>query len=146
MPVFAVPILAVLGKVLCNETVAVAPNGLHDAGPWVPDADVARFARPRRNFLPVFINNDRVDSRHARTSASRLHGIDRGLGAAQESSVFGLPPGVDNHRLTFTHYLVIPAPDFGFDRLSHRRHVLEMVVVLVGLVVTRFAQHANGGR
>ena len=41
--------------------------------------------------------------------------------------------------------LVVPAPDLGLDRLAHRGHVLEVVVVLGRLVRADLAQHPDGG-
>ena len=87
-----------------------------------------------------------IDSRHPRARAARLHGIERRFGAAQEAAVLGLPPGVDDHGLAFADGFVVPAPDFGLDGFAHRGHVLEMVVVLGGFIVTGLAQHANGRR
>src|ERR1035438_4919756 len=137
-PIFAAGILAVFPVVLGDETIAIAPDGLHDPGPGIPYADVAGLVRSSRDLLPVFVNNHRIDSRHTWARASRLHGIDRRLGAAEESSVFSLPPGVDNHCLTFAHNVVIPAPDLGLDGFADCGHVLEMVVVLGGFIVTGF--------
>ena len=119
---------------------------MHDSRPRIANADIARFVGPGRDFLAIFVNNRRIDSWHPWACTPRLHGIDGGLGAAEEASVFGLPPGIDNYRLTFAHYIVIPAPDLGLDRLSHCSHVFEVVVVLGGFIVTGLAQHANGCR
>ena len=40
---------------------------------------------------------------------------------------------------------MIPAPDFRLDGLADGGHVLEAVVVFLGLFGARFAKHANGG-
>ena len=63
----------------------------------------------------------------------------------EEAAGFGLPPGVDDDGFTFTDHFVIPAPDFRLDGFADRGHVLEAVVVLLGLVGAGFAQHADGG-
>ena len=55
-----------------------------------------------------------------------------------------MPPGVDNHRLTLADGFVVPAPNLGLDGFTHCGHVLEVVVVLGGFIMTGFAQHANG--
>jgi hypothetical protein len=61
--------------------------------------------------------------------------------------VLGLPPGVDDDGLALAHDVVIPAPHVWLDRLAHGRHVLEAIVVLLGLVGTELAEHADrGGR
>src|SRR5208337_1331078 len=121
----------------------VTPDGLHDPWPGISDADVPRFPRTGVHFLSHFIEDHGVDARHAWARASRLHRIKRRLGGAQEPSVFGLPPCVHDHRLTFAYRLVIPAPNLRLDGFSHGGHVLEMVVVLVGFIVTGLAQHTD---
>ena len=74
-------------------------------------------------------------------------GCRRGQGAAEEAAVLGLPPGVDDGRLALADLGVIPAPDLGLDRLAHRGHVLEAVVVLLRLLRADLAQHPDrGGR
>ena len=65
-------------------------------GHGLSDADVARFPRARFHFLALFVVDDRVDAGHARPGAARLHQVERGLGAAEESAVLRLPPRVDD--------------------------------------------------
>ena len=55
-----------------------------------------------------------------------------------------MPPGIDDDGFLFAHRLVIPAPHLGLDRLPHRGHVLEVVVVLLRFIRSEFAQHSNG--
>src|SRR5260370_41332126 len=81
-----------------------------------------------------------------RGRTSWLHRVQCGQGAAQKSSVFGLPPRVDDDGLAFTDDLVVPPPHLRFDGLTHRRHVLEVIVVLLGLVRPCLTQHADGCR
>ena len=97
------------------------------------------------NFLALFIINNGVDPRHAGAGTSRLHALKSGHGAAKKASCFGLPPGVDNSRFALPDHLVVPPPHLGFDGFSHRGHVLEVVVVLGGLIRTRFSEHPYGG-
>ena len=44
LPFLAVGVLAVFSVVLSDEAIAVAPDGLHNAGPGIANADVSRFA------------------------------------------------------------------------------------------------------
>ena len=50
-PVGALPILAVLLVVLPHEAVVVLPDGLHEAGPRIPNADIAGFPGTGRELL-----------------------------------------------------------------------------------------------
>ena len=56
-----------------------------------------------------------------------------------------MPPGVYDYRFVFAYYFVIPAPDVGLDGFAYRGHVLEVVVVFLGLIEAGFAEHADGG-
>src|SRR5580704_2314088 len=139
MPVLAAGILAVFLVVLRYEAVAIAPNGLHDSGPRIANANVSRLARAGMHFRSRFVDDDGINPWHTGASASRLHGIKRRFRAAQEASVFGLPPGVTNHRLAFADCVVIPTPNLRLNRLAHRSHMFEMVVVLGRFIGTSFA-------
>src|SRR5450755_2097766 len=139
-------VLAVLRVVFLDEAVGVAPDGLHDSGPRISDADVSGNSRAGGNILPILIVDDRVDPGHARTSASRLHGIQSWLGTAEETTVLGLPPRINNDGLALAYDIVVPLPDRWFYRLSDRRHVLEMIVVFLRLFRTSLPQHADRGR
>ena len=98
-----------------------------------------------QNFLAFFIPDDRINSEARGARAAGLHGIQRGLGGAEEAAGFRLPPGVHDDGFAFADHFVIPAPDFRLDGLADRGHVLEAIVVFLGLVGAGFAQHANGG-
>src|SRR5271165_5526662 len=144
MPVLAVAILAVFSVILLDEARAITPNGLHDPWPGIANADVPCLPRTGGHILSHFVDDGGVDARHPWARASRLHRIQGRLGAAEEASVFGLPPCVHNHCLTFANRFVIPAPNLWLDGFSHRGHVLEMIFVLGGFIVTGFAQHTDG--
>ena len=145
-PVFALRILAVFFVVLIDEAFRAAPDRLHDAGPWIANADVSRFAGAGFDFFSVFIPDDGIDAEDGGAGAAGLHGIERRLRAAEESARFGLPPGIDDDRFAFADRFVIPAPDFRLDRLADRGHVLEVIVIFFRFVAAGFAQHADGGR
>ena len=100
---------------------------------------------PAFTSFSVLVPDDGINAKDRRTRAAGLHGIERGLCAAEEAAGFGLPPRVDDDRFAFAHDFVIPAPDFRLDRLAHRGHVLEVIVVFFRLVAAGFAQHADGG-
>src|SRR5207302_5660506 len=146
-PVLAFGVLAVTRVVHAHEAVRISPDGLHDAGPGIADADVARLARTGLQFLRFIVVDHRMDARDAGTRAARLHLVDSRHRAAEEAAGFRLPPGVHDHRLFLADDVEVPLPDLGFDGLADGCHVLEAVVVLSGLVRTVLAQRADrGGR
>src|SRR6267143_1908719 len=144
-PVLALGILVVLFVVLRDEALGVAPNGLHDARPGIPNADVAGVSRACFNFISFLVPNDRIDAEDRRTGAARLHQVECRLGAAEEASGFRLPPGVDDDRFALANDSVIPLPDFRLDRFADGGHVLEVVVVIFRRIAAGLAKHANGG-
>ena len=141
-PVLAVGVLAVFGVIGVDVALPISPDGLEAAGPGVADADVAGDARSRRDLLGVIVVDHRMDAGHGGAGASRFHRLQRRQGRAQEAAGLGLPIGVDDDRLALADDIVIPLPHQGLDRLAHRRHVLEVVVVLRRLVGAGLAQHA----
>src|SRR5215470_1404449 len=144
LPLLALGVPTILRVILTGETVGVAPNRLHDAGPGITDANVSRGVGASFDFLSILVPDDWVNSQHRRARAAGLHGIEGRLRRAEEPASFGLPPGVHNYRFAFANDVVIPLPDFRLDGFADGGHMLEMVVVLFGLVGTGFAQHANG--
>src|SRR2546430_13011823 len=110
-PVLALRILVVLFVVLIDESLRVAPNGLHDARPGIANADVTGLSRAGFYFIAFFVPNDRVNAEYCGTCAAGLHGIESRLGAAEETAGFRLPPGVDDDGFAFTNDVVIPLPD-----------------------------------
>src|SRR5258708_28879327 len=145
-PVFALRILVVFLIILENKALAIAIDRLEDSRPWIANTDVPGLARAGFYFLCVLIKDDGINSRNRRTGAAGLHGIERGLGAAQEAAVFGLPPGVHDHGFAFADNLVIPLPHCRLDRLADRGHVLEVVIVFLRFFRTSLAPHAGGVR
>src|SRR5438874_2509109 len=145
-PILAFRVPAILSVILTGETVGVSPNGLHDARPGIADADVSGHVRAGFDFLRFFVPNHRINSQRRRACAAGLHRIERGLGGAEESSRFGLPPSVHDDGFAFADDVVIPLPDFRLDGLADRGHVLEMVVIFFRFFCAGFAQHANRGR
>src|SRR4029077_12175273 len=128
-PVFALGILVVFRVVRLDEAIRILPDGLHDARPRIADADVAGLCATRHLFA-FFVIDDRMNPRHARTGAARLHRIERRLGAAEKAAILGLPPGVHDHRFLLADYVVIPAPNLGLDRLTYGDHQFELMFVL----------------
>src|SRR5215831_5550415 len=145
-PILALPILAILFVVGRDETVRVPPDRLENARPGIPNADIAGFTTSRRDLLTELVVNHWKHAKHARTTTARFHRVQRRERATEKSSVFGLPPRVDNNSLAFADDLVVPPPHLRFDWLAHRCHVLEVVAVLFGLIRARLAQHADGRR
>src|SRR6266568_1244981 len=144
-PILAARVLVVFFVVLSDEALRIAPDGLHDARPGIADANVSSLVRARRNFFSVLIPNHRINAENRRARATGLHGIESRFGGAEEAAGFGLPPGVNDHRFAFAHNIVIPPPNIGLDGFADRGHVLEMVVVFLGLVRAGLAKHTNGG-
>ncbi len=87
---------------------------------------------PAGYLVPVLVQNHGKHSRHRGSCAAGLHGIQRRLGTAEETSIFRLPPGIYDHGLPLADHVVVPTPHVRLDRLAHGGHVLEMVVVLAG--------------
>src|SRR6266498_1500667 len=143
-PVLALLVAAVLLVVGLHEPLGLAPDCLEDPGPGVADADVAGTAAPGLDDIALFVVDHGVDPEHPRAAAAGLHRLQGGQGAAQKAAVLGLPPGVDDDRLALARGVVIPAPDIRLDRLAHRGHVLEVVVVFLRLFRAELAQHADG--
>src|SRR5438105_7126822 len=138
-PVLALRILVVFLVVRFHEAIGILPDRLHDSGPRIANADVARLSA-WLNLFSLFVEDHRMDSRHARTGAARLHRVDGRLGAAQEAAVLGLPPRVDDDRVFLADDVVIPAPDLGLDRLADRYHQFEFVIVFRGFIRPNFPQ------
>src|SRR5690625_4907162 len=86
------------------------------------------------DFLAVFIVDYRVDTRHGRAGAARLHVVDGRYRAAQEPAIFRLPPSVYNGRLAFADDVVVPAPGLGLDGFADRGHEFEVEVVFGRLI------------
>src|SRR6266576_559175 len=61
-PVLALRILVVLFVVLRDEALGVAPNGLHDARPGIPNSDGAGFSRARGSFSSLTVPNIRINA------------------------------------------------------------------------------------
>src|SRR5438270_705673 len=78
-------------------------------------------------------------------STTRPHGEQAGQPGADEAAGLGLPPGVGDDRLALADSVEVPAIDLGLDRLAHRGHGLEVVVVLGRLVRADLAQHPDRG-
>src|SRR6266487_2508971 len=143
MPVLAPPVPAVLLVVGLHEPLRLAPDRLEDAGPGVADTDVAGAAAAGLDHIAVLVVDHRVDPEDPWAAAAGLHRLQGGQGAAKKAAILGLPPGVDDDRLALADSLVVPAPDVRLDGLADRRHVLEVVVVLLRLVGAELAQHAD---
>src|SRR5215469_4888576 len=80
VPVLAVRIGVVLAVVDVDEPLGLTPYRLHDAGPWVADADVAGLAAALGNLVAVLVVDDRVDAEHAWAAAAGLHRLQAGQG------------------------------------------------------------------
>ena len=130
-PVLAVRVLVVLRVVGVDEPLGLAPDRLEDARPRVADADVARLAAaasgPRRR--PRRRSPGRCRARPGRSCPASS-------AAAPGRVLPRKPPFSVCHQVSMMTasplptVVVVPAPDLGLDRLAHRRHVLEVVVVL----------------
>src|SRR5665648_446409 len=142
-PVLAILVRAVLLVVGLDEPLGRAPDRLEAPGPGVADADVARPAASRLEHVAVLGIYPAIYDEDARPAAARLHRLQCGQGAAQETAVLGLPPGVDDGCLALADTFAVPAPDLRLDRLTDGRHVLEAVVVLCRLVRPELAQHPD---
>src|SRR5947208_9286958 len=136
MPVFTLLVATVLLIVDLHKSLRLAPDRLKDALPWVADANIAGPSASGLDHIAFFIVDHGVDPKDSWAAAARLHRFQGRQGAAQEATVLGLPPGVNNDRFALSDHVVIPAHDLRLNRLSHGCHVLEMVVVFLRLVGT----------
>src|ERR1700730_13216552 len=109
MPVFTFFVAAVLLIVDLHKSLRLAPDRLKDAWPWVADANVSGPSASGLDHLAFFIVDDGVDPKDSRTATARLHRLQSRQGAAQETTVLGLPPGVDDDRFALADGVVIPA-------------------------------------
>src|SRR6266487_6114272 len=144
-PILAARVLVVFFVVLSDEALRIAPDGLHDARPGIADANVSSLVRARRNFFSVLIPNHRINAENRGTRAAGLHGIESRFGGAEEAAGFGLPPRINDNGFAFAHNIVIPPPDIVLDGFADSGHMLEVVVVFLGLVRAGLAKHTNGG-
>src|SRR5262249_34291260 len=133
-PVFAGLVFAILGAIRCDKALAITPDSLEGPWPWVAYTDIAGFTGAGGELMAILIVDDRVNARHSGASTARLHGLQRRHGAAEETAGLGLPPGVHDDSLALANGLVIPQPHFRLDRLTHGRHVIEVVGVLWRLI------------
>src|SRR6266542_2836375 len=78
VPVLAVLVPVVLRVISVDVSLGLAPDRLEAAWPRVADADVARLAAPRPDDLTELVVDDRVDAKHARPAAARLHRLQPG--------------------------------------------------------------------
>src|SRR5262249_2779582 len=145
-PVLALRVLAVFAVVRVNVSLRISPDSLEDSWPRVADANVSGPAGAWWDLVPFLVQNHGIDPRSRGSRTAGFHGIQRRLGAAQEATVFRLPPGIYDHRLPLAYHVVVPAPHVRLDRLAHGGHVLEVVVVLAWLVPARFVQHSECSR
>src|SRR5262249_26598367 len=76
-PVLAFFVPAVLRIVDLHEPLRLAPDRLEDAGPGVPDADVAGAAASGLHHPAPFVVDYWIDSADSRTATARLHGLQR---------------------------------------------------------------------
>src|ERR1700682_1327934 len=142
-PVFAVRVAIILFVVLVDEPFRIAPDGLHNSRPWIPNTNVAGISGAGRDFFSIFVPNYGVDSERGRSGAARLHGIESRLSGAKKPTGFCLPPRIDNDRFALTNYFVVPLPHFRLDRLADGRHVLEVIGVFLWLVRPSPAPHSD---
>src|SRR5699024_10332296 len=144
-PVLAV-LVAVLAVVGLDEALVVAPDGQHARRPRIADAQVAGNATARLHLVAVVVIDGRIHARQAGAGGARLHAVQARHGGAQEAAVLGLPPRIDDDRPALADDTVVPAPGFRLDGLTHRGHVLELLVVLQRQLRVGAAQRAHRGR
>src|SRR5262249_47753726 len=128
-PVPTVSVLTVPRVVLVDVAIGVLPDRLKRAWPGVLDTDISRPAGAGWDLVTQVVINDRMNAGHAWPCASRFHWVKGRHSAAQESTVFRLPPSIDNGRVALAHDVVVPAPHSRLDGFAHRGHMLEVVVV-----------------
>src|SRR5262249_32018678 len=68
------------------------------------------------------------------TATAWLHRLQGWQRTPEKPAILRLPPGIDNNGLALGDDVVVPPPHVRLDRLPDRRHVLEAVVILLGLL------------
>src|SRR5260221_11436424 len=109
-PVCTLLVPAVLLIIDLHKSLRLAPDRLKDAWPWVTDANVAGPSASGVDHIAFFIVDHRIDPKASRTAAARLHRLQGRQGAAQQTTVIGLPPGVDDERFAVADGAVLPSP------------------------------------
>src|SRR6266852_1115208 len=74
VPILALRIFVVLLVVLIHESLRIAPDGLHDSGPRIANANISGGAGACAHFLAFFVPNDWIDSERRRACTAGLHG------------------------------------------------------------------------
>src|SRR4029077_14664028 len=82
VPVLAVLLLVVLRVVRLDEPVGVSVDGLEDTRPGIADGDVAGLLAAFGNWLALFVEDLREDSKDAGATAPTLHPLQRPHGGA----------------------------------------------------------------
>ena len=78
-PIFAVRILVVLFVVLADEALRIAPDGLHDAGPRIANANVSGVVGAGGNFFAFFVPNHGIDAEAGGPALPGFMGSSAGL-------------------------------------------------------------------
>mmetsp|Transcript_2388 Transcript_2388/g.3152 ORF Transcript_2388/g.3152 Transcript_2388/m.3152 type:complete len:297 (+) Transcript_2388:1357-2247(+) len=113
------------------ETLMVAPDGAHLAGPAVLDAQDA--------LNPVafdFHTGLRIQN-HRRNTKERFHRspwfgwMGTGQRGHQMTASFSLPPGVDDRAFALADNVVVPVPGLRVDRLAHSSEGAQIAQVVL---------------
>src|SRR5258705_12460587 len=72
LPIFALSILVVLFVVLTHKALRIAPDGLHDSGPRIANANISGRAGASGHFLAFFVPDDRINADRGWAAAAGL--------------------------------------------------------------------------
>ncbi len=142
-PVLAVLVAVVLRVVDLHEALGLTPDRLKDARPGIADADVAGRPLPASTSSPILVVDHGVDPEHPGPQLPGFIGWSAGRVLPRN------PPFSVCHQVSTMIASPLPTTSWyqrqtsRLDRLAHGRHVLEVVVVLVRLIGTELAQHAD---
>ena len=107
----------VCGEIGLDETVVVAIDGAHLAGPGIEDHKIAvGGALQHRSFR---VNQGRANAEERPRRRTGLEVGGAGQGRDENAAGLGLPPGIDNRAAAVADNAIVPFPGFRIDRLTN---------------------------
>src|SRR5437879_5870725 len=73
LPLFTFGILAIFLVILLHETIGIAPDGLHDAGPGIADADISGGVFAGFDFFFIFVPDGGEDAMLGYVGCGMIH-------------------------------------------------------------------------
>ena len=135
-----------LFKVGFLETLGIAIDSPHNAGPWDFDAQCAA-GDCIFEFFSFVIHQYRLYTEEGQSSHTGFDIDCAGQRCNQNSACFSLPPGVHNGAFATANQIIIPVPGFGVDRLADGTQSLQTGdVAFLHEIIAFFGNRANSSR